>query len=130
MIRRGKQEGWLGLPSSALRPWAQFNGIALDGISVGSVPDRGLGVVAARALKGGDEGPLMVIPGDLVLSLERVEMQAKSDQHLRGVLEALGDYARVGPVSLDLLSLPTQWVLFDIAKPSSSCIAISVPFCL
>jgi hypothetical protein len=106
MIRRGKQEGWLSLPNSALRPWAQLNGIALDGISVGSIPERGSGVVAIRALKGGDEGPLMVIPGDLILSLERVEMQAKSDQHLRTVLEALGDYARVGPVSPDLFSYP------------------------
>lgn len=98
MIRRGKKEGWLNWPSTALRPWAELNGVKFDGISVGSVPglpDRGTGVVAARSLKGGDEGPLMVIPGDLVLSLERIELQAKSDKYLREALEALGEHARV-----------------------------------
>jgi hypothetical protein len=101
MIRRGKQEGWLNLPTSAIKPWAQLNGIATDGITVGAIPgcpERGSGVVAARNLKGGDEGPLMVIPSDLVLSLERVEIQAKADESLRDVLAATGPYARVGDV--------------------------------
>jgi hypothetical protein len=99
MIRRGKREGWLTLPTHTLRPWAQLNGITLDGINLGSVPgspERGSGVVAARALEGGEEGSLIVITRDLVLSLERVEVEAKSDKHLREVLEATGDYARVG----------------------------------
>jgi hypothetical protein len=98
MIRDGKREGWLKWPSSALQPWAELNGVKFEGISVGSVPgqpDRGTGVVAARTLQGGNEGPLMVIPGDIVLSLERVELQAKADKHLHDLLEVLGEYARV-----------------------------------
>lgn len=99
MIRRGKQDGWLNLPSNALRPWAELNGVSFDGVNVGQIPgspDKGCGVVAAKNLKGGDGGLLMVIPRDLVLSLKGVELQAKADKHLRELLDALGDYARVG----------------------------------
>ncbi|KAF2424908.1 SET domain-containing protein [Tothia fuscella] len=94
MIRRGKREGWLNLPPSAVRPWAGLNGVTFDGVKIGSIAGRGTGVVASRVLKGGNEGPLMVIPGDLILSLERVELQAKSDQKLQELLSTLGDYAR------------------------------------
>jgi len=96
MIRSGRQEGWLRLPTSSLRSWAELNGVEYNGISVRSVPGSGAGIVAARALSGGDEGPLVVVPRELVLSLEQVELQAKSDQHLKELLDALGEYARVG----------------------------------
>jgi hypothetical protein len=98
MIRKGKNEGWLKWPSAALWSWAKLNGVKFDGINVGSIrglPERGTGILAARALKGGEEGPLMVIPSNLVLSLEQVEIQAKSDKHLQEILGALGEYARV-----------------------------------
>lgn len=83
------------LPISSLQPWAQFNGAAFNGIKCDEIPGSGSGVVADRGLKGGDEGPLMVIPRELVLSLERVRLYALSDQDLNEVLNALGDFARV-----------------------------------
>jgi hypothetical protein len=95
MIRRGTKEGWLKLPISSLQPWAQFNGVVFNGIKCDEIPGSGSGVVADRDLKGGDEGPLMVIPRELILSLEQIKLYALSDQNLNEVLVALGDFARV-----------------------------------
>lgn len=98
MIRRGRTEGWLKLPISTLPLWAGLNGIALDGISVGPLPgleDRGSTVIAKKSMEGGNENPLVVVPRDLVLSVENVQTHAKLDKHLRAVLDALGDYGRV-----------------------------------
>lgn len=95
MIRRGRKEGWLKLPISSLQPWAQFNGVTFNGIKCQEIPGSGSGVVADRDLNGGEEGPLMVIPHELVLSLERVKSYALSDQDLSEILNALGAFARV-----------------------------------
>jgi hypothetical protein len=95
MIRRGRKEGWLKLPISALRPWAEFNGVTFNAIKCEQVAGSGSGVVADRDLEGGDEGPLMIIPRELVLSLERVKLQALADKYLNEVLIALGDFAMV-----------------------------------
>lgn len=96
MIRRGREQGWLVNDVKTLRTWAQINGASLDGISFGVTENHGTGVLADRDLKGGVEGPLMVVPRDLILSRERVELQAKSDRWLREVLDALGEFGRVG----------------------------------
>ncbi|KAF1983927.1 SET domain-containing protein [Aulographum hederae CBS 113979] len=97
MIRRGRADGWLRLPVAALKPWASFNGVKYDGIRVAPLAgyeDRGSTVIAERRLEGGSEGPLMVVPRDLVLSLEFVQSQLKVDKNLREALEALGDFGR------------------------------------
>jgi hypothetical protein len=95
MIRLGREQGWLVNDISSLRAWAQINGASFDGITFDIFKNRGNGVLADRDLKGGVEGPLMVIPRDLILSRERVELQAKSDRWLREVLDALGELGRV-----------------------------------
>jgi len=98
MIRRGRAHGWLKLPVSALKPWADLNGIDFNGVNVGPLArfeERGSTIVAQRSIKGGGGTPLMTIPRDFVLSLEYVEGQAKVDQNLRQLLAALGDYGRV-----------------------------------
>lgn len=95
MIRRGRKDGWLKLPISSLQLWAKFNGVTFNGIKCDEISGAGSGVVADYDLKGGDEGPLMVVPRELVLSLERVKLYALSDQDLNEVLFALGDFARV-----------------------------------
>ena len=98
MIRRGRSEGWLKLSTSALRPWAEFNDVRFNAVSVGPLPGfehRGSTVIAERDLVGSNEEPLMIIPRDLVISLEAVRVHAKSDQHLREVLDALDDFGRV-----------------------------------
>lgn len=55
--------------------------------------------MADRDLKSTDEGPLMTIPRELVLSLERVKLYAQADRDLHEVLSAMGDFGRVGGVS-------------------------------
>lgn len=101
MIRRARQSGHLTLPISSLEIWAQFNGVKFDGIRCDEIPGSGSGVVADRDLKGagheehGGEGPLMTIPKELVLSLERVKMFALADQGLSEVLGVMGEFGRV-----------------------------------
>ena len=101
MIRTGHREGWLTLPISALPAWARINGCIFDSIKFDSLPGRGSAVVAGRNLSGGDEKPLLTMPCDLVLSRERVELQAKSDSYLRELLDAVGDYGRVRPYPMN-----------------------------
>ena len=110
MIRRGREQGWLVNHVNSLRVWAQINGASFDGVTFDAVENRGAGVLADRDLKGGAEGPLMVVPRDLILSRERVELQAKSDRWLRELLDALGEFGRVSTI----LSR------FQILSPASS----------
>lgn len=83
------------LPVSAIHEWAKVNGISFNGVTISQLTgDRGLGVVG----DGGNSdrtGPLMRVPADLILSVQNVFIFAESDQHLREVLEAAGDYSRV-----------------------------------
>lgn len=37
----------------------------------------------------------MVVPRELILSRENIDVFAKSDQHLKEVLDSLGDFGRV-----------------------------------
>jgi hypothetical protein len=96
------------LPIETLPVWARLNGITFNDVQIrhlqteGGV-DKGSAVVATgkKPVKTSvDEGEivpeiLITVPRDLVLSLELVETYAKSDHHLKEVLDALGDYARV-----------------------------------
>ena len=97
MIRRGRAEGWLKESIQGLPTWAAFHGIQFHGIKVGPLPgyeDRGSTVIADRDLDGDTESPLMTIPKELVLSRPNIELLAKSDHHLRHLLQALGDFGR------------------------------------
>ena len=71
--------------------WARLNGIKLSGVEVSTIPDpRGLCLLATRHLS--DAEPiLMTVPKGLLLSLDYVWDCAKSDHHLRELLEAVGD---------------------------------------
>ena len=97
MIRRGRADGWLKEPVQGLPTWATFHGVKFNGIKVGPLPgyeERGSTVIAERNLTGETEQPLMTIPKELILSRENIDILAKSDQHLREVLQALGDFGR------------------------------------
>lgn len=99
MIRDGKLQGWLSLPVDTLPVWAAFNAVTFDGVNIGPLPgkeDRGSTVIAKRPLKGGHELPLMTIPKDLILSLDRIYEHAKSDSDFRAVLDGLDEFGRVG----------------------------------
>lgn len=98
MIRRGRREGWLKQPIDALPRWVQFNGVEFNGIKIGPIPGlehRGSTVIAARDLNGGHESPLMVVPKDLIISRENINIVAKSDRHLHQVLDAVGEFGYV-----------------------------------
>lgn len=83
------------LPIETVPAWAELNNVEFDGVKVSSLPaGKGSGVVATAA-HSEDGAILMRVPQELVLSLGNVWMYAKSDQHLREVLEATGEYARV-----------------------------------
>ncbi|KAJ4351299.1 uncharacterized protein N0V89_006638 [Didymosphaeria variabile] len=97
MIRRGRTEGWLREPIEGLPTWANFHGVKFNGIKVGPLPgfeERGSTVIASRVLVGEEEEPLMTIPKELILSKQNIELMAKSDQHLRELLQALDDFGR------------------------------------
>ncbi|GME48058.1 Set domain-containing protein [Neofusicoccum parvum] len=97
IIARGRSEAWLKLPVAALKPWADLNDVTFNAITVGPLPgfeQRGSTVIAAEDLSAGNAEPLMIIPRDLVLSQEAVRLHAKSDQHLREVLDALAEFGR------------------------------------
>ncbi|OJD33259.1 set domain protein [Diplodia corticola] len=98
LVARGRTEGWLRLPVSALRVWAAAHDVTFQGITVGPLPgfeQRGSTVIADGSLSAGNAEPLMIIPRDLVLSLDAVRMHAKSDLHLRELVDALADFGRV-----------------------------------
>ena len=99
MIRRGKAQGWLQLPTEALLPWAMLNDVQFTHVVPGVAAGRGAGLLASKPLPPDAEAepqPLLTVPRDLILSLERVLEHAKVDQDFREVLESLGEFGRVG----------------------------------
>lgn len=96
MIRRGKEEGWLYLPSSSLCPsdassqrsFASTYGIDTKHASVATVPGRGSALLAKPNTDEVQHEPLLVVPKDLVLSKENAILLSKTDRHLRDVLKA------------------------------------------
>jgi hypothetical protein len=98
MFKRGRAEGWLRRPIDDLPIWAKFNGVKFNSINIGPMPgleDRGSTVIAVRDLKGGEEDPLMIVPKDLIISRQTIDIIAKADHHLKEVLEAAGEFGRV-----------------------------------
>jgi hypothetical protein len=92
----------------ALRAWAELNGIKLNGVTVEDLENgQGAGLVASRDIQ--EEDTVFVsVPKELVLSKDLVWEYARSDPHLRQVLEAMDDYAKVAKAQsvLEEYSLP------------------------
>lgn len=79
----------------ALPTWVKLNGIIFNKVTVSPMPgDKGLGVIISGE-NIGQRDLLMTVPRDLILCLENVWIFAKSDPHLREVLESAGEYSRV-----------------------------------
>jgi hypothetical protein len=98
MFKKGRAEGWLRQPIEDLQVWAKFNGVKFNSIKIGPMPgfeDRGSTVIATRDLKGGEEDSLMIVPKDLIISRQNIDIIAKADHHLKQVLDATGDFGRV-----------------------------------
>lgn len=84
------------LPVSAIPAWAKVNGVSFNGVTISQLTgDRGLGVVGDGQGNSDRTSPLMRVPAELIISVQNVFIFAESDQHLREVLEAAGDYSRV-----------------------------------
>lgn len=101
MIRRGRTEGWLSRPVSALRTWASLSGASFKHVRVGHMPGlehRGSAIIAERALSGNDYDPLVTVSRGLILSKDRVDEQSKTDGNLKEVLDSLGDFGKVNKV--------------------------------
>ena len=82
-----------------LSTWARLNHVVFEGIAVTDIPSRGYGLIVT-AEKDEESAVLVTVHKDLILSLENVWVLAKADQHLREVLHAVGDYARVSSSSV------------------------------
>lgn len=92
-------------PTDSLSAWLRLNGVTENGVAFQNVSsvddglDKGTSIVAteARTSMESDTEPeiLFRVPSELVLSLEAVHGYAKSDQHLREVLEAVGGFGTV-----------------------------------
>lgn len=95
MIRQGKTNGWLQAPPDLIRSWSAFNGVQCNATAFATIEGKGLAVVAESNLGPNAPMPLMTVPKELALSLENVHLLAKSDSHLRAVLDALGDFGNV-----------------------------------
>jgi len=98
MLRRGKSQGWLSLPSEAFNPWAQLNGVRFHEVKPGQVAGRGSALLATKTIANSSDGAecLLTVPRDLIISQEQVLEQAKVDRDFRELLESLGDFGRVG----------------------------------
>lgn len=83
------------LPIDQLGAWIRLNNVKFNGVKITALQgNRGSGLVTT-AERSTDNPLLMTVPNDLVLSFETVWVYAKSDKHLRQVLEATGDYSKV-----------------------------------
>jgi hypothetical protein len=92
-------------PTDSLSAWLCLNGVTANGVTFHKLDpaedglDKGTTIVAteARTSKETHTEPeiLLRVPSELVLSLEAVHGYAKSDQHLREVLEAVGGFGTV-----------------------------------
>lgn len=112
------------LPIGALPAWVKLNGVSFRGVEVKQLQaadgtDKGSAVVATCAKFADSSFPnaemgreeqdaqpevLMVVPKDLILSLDLVQTCAKSDRYLREVLDAVGEFGKVS-IAVDVVYL-------------------------
>lgn len=83
------------LSINQLGAWAKLNNVEFNGVEITALQGNlGSGLLTTTA-RSANNPMLMTVPKDLVLSLENVWLYAKSDKHLRQVLEATEEYSRV-----------------------------------
>lgn len=119
MIRQGKTQGWLSQPVHNLKEWASLTQTSFRGIEVGpldAVEEKGSGIKVIASELAAEQNPLMIVPAELILSKGNIELHAKSDKHLRDVLDAVGAFGKVGLV-------PYMWLMIytDKLQDSSWC---------
>ena len=83
------------LSITQLGAWAKLNNVEFNGVEITALQGNiGSGLLTTTA-RSTHNPLLMTVPEDLVLSLENVWLHAKSDKHLRQVLEVTEEYSRV-----------------------------------
>lgn len=66
-------------------------------------------MIARSQLQGGSSRePLLVVPKELIISRANIELLARSDRHLREVLEAIGDFGRVREIHTHVQPLSSR----------------------
>jgi hypothetical protein len=83
------------LPLSALPAWLALNNVEMNGVTISLATEgKGSGIFSTEDIS--DEASTFItVPRDLILSLETIWEQAKSDHDLDQVLRATGDYGKV-----------------------------------
>ena len=88
------------LSTLQLQAWSQLNDVRFHdcGITASIITDDGINKGGGLLANGRHEPTdlLLSIPQDLILSKEAVMQSAKTDFHLRELVEALEDYIQVG----------------------------------
>lgn len=91
---------YTSIPVEALQPWAQLNDVHLHGLKISSniVSEAGIskGGGLVSTISHPSEPVLLSIPQELILSKEAVLQCAKTDKHLRILVESLEDFVQVG----------------------------------
>jgi hypothetical protein len=83
------------LPLTLLDSWAKINDISLHKVKIDNIQGRGFGIVADQNIGQSPNSTLIVVPKELVLSAESVHDWAKTDIHLRELLDSLESLAAV-----------------------------------
>lgn len=107
--------------------WAKFNGVEFNNARIERIPTpdgqhKGAGVFITEDFETIHDHEsasiLLSVPHDLVLSKDLVHDYAKSDVHLRGVLEAVGKFGQVGEMYALSRAFPLllYTVLADICR--------------
>lgn len=106
------------LPIEALIPFARLYNISLRGVTFRKLraedgTDKGGAIIATEdkpfgSNESSQNDVLVKVPSDMILSLEMVQERSKYDQHLREVLEAVGDFGKVRQLSSLYLHLLVQ----------------------
>ena len=94
MIRRGKAENWLQMPSGYIPKLASAHGVTLNGVQITST-SQGLGLLSRKPDGISHPSPLIEVPKEHILCKQNVELHSRADKHLRDVLSALGDFGKV-----------------------------------
>lgn len=111
------------LAADQLLPWATLNDVNLRGVKISSNiiaadgASKGGGILSTQAHEPHDV--LLSIPQELILSKEAVLQCAKTDRHLRQLVEALDDFITVGTTQASVPLFLLRIMLRHLEKPSS-----------
>lgn len=88
----------------ALPGWCERHKTQLNGVKVANTKDRGIGWVAEQDFKNdGDLPPLLVVPGDVIISRDHVGHYAVNNGKFHQLLATIGYEVRTSHVITPIL---------------------------